>query len=129
MQAIKDAGIVVVVILLLVSVRFTPLEEAAQELGVTSLTPQTEAAPAPAKRSMPAVPANATFVSTPDEFSITEWVLKDSDKISYSVDLDAAAVEHCSEILIHIRKAAEKTRNKAIVIGTEEVVKVLPCSA
>jgi hypothetical protein len=130
-QAIKDAGIVVVVILLLVSVRFTPRAETGQELGNASLTPQTQAAPAPApvEVNLPAAPVNAAVISTPDKFSINEWVLNDSDEISHSIDLDAAAVEHCSEVLIHIRKAVEKTRNKAIVLGTEEVIKVLPCSA
>ena len=131
MQAIKDAGIVIVVILLLVSVRFTPRVETGLELGNASLTPQTEAAPAPApvEVNLPAAPVNAAIISTADKFSINEWVLNDSDEISYSIDLDAAAVEHCSEVLIHIRKAVEKTRNKAIVIGADEIVKVLPCSA
>ena len=131
-QAIKDAGIVVVVILLLVSVRFTPRAETGLELGNASLTPQTEAAPAPAPApvevNLPAAPVNAAVISTPDKFSINEWVINDSDGIVHSIDLDAAAVEHCSEVLIHIRKAVGKTRNQAIVLGAEEVVKVLPCS-
>jgi hypothetical protein len=136
MQAIKDAGIVVVVILLAVSVRFTPLEETGQELGVASLTPQTEAAPAtppidPVQIDwgVSAAPANATFVATPDQISIRRLVLRDSDEIAHVAEIDTSAVEHCSEVLFQIRKAAERTRNEAIVLEAEEVVKVLACSA
>ena len=129
MQALKDAGIVLVVILLAVSVRFSPLDETGQELGNASLTPQTEAAPPPVEFSAPAAPANAAVVSTPDNFSIRQWVLNDGDEIVHSAEFEAAAVEQCTEILIHIRKAAEETRDKAIVLGAKKVIKVLPCSA
>ena len=130
MQALKDAGIVLVVILLAVSVRFSPLDEPGQEPRVGSLTPQTEAAAPPAERREPATPAIAAVLSTtPEDFSIVEWVLNESDEVAYPVEIDAAAVEQCTEVLIHIRKAAEQTRNEAIMLGAEEVVKVLPCSA
>lgn len=128
MQAIKDAGIVVVVILLLVSVRFSPLDETGQELGIASLTPQVEAAPA-TFRVEPAAPASAAVVSTSDEFLMVDWVLSDSDEISHTAEINAAAVEHCTEVLFHIRKAAEETRNEAIVFEADRIVKVLPCSA
>ncbi len=128
MQAIKDAGIVVVVILLLVSVRFSPLDESGQEPGIASLTPQVEAAPA-TFRVGPAAPANAAALSISDEFSIVEWVLSDSAEIAPTAEINAAAVEHCTEVLFHIRKAAEETRNEAIVFEADRIVKVLPCSA
>jgi len=130
MQAIKDAGIVLVVILLAVSVRFSPLEETGQEMDIASLTPRTEAAPAPrpVEHSAPIVFTNAAAVSTPDDFSIRQWVLNTSDEIVHSAEFEAATLEQCHEVLIHIRKAAEQTHNEAIVFGAEEVVKVLPCS-
>ena len=129
MQGLKDAGIVLLVILLAVSVRFSPLEDSGQESGSGSLTPQTHAAAAPVERDAPTTPAKAAVVSTPEDFSIVEWILNDSDEITYSAEMDAAAAGHCAEVLIHIRKAAEQTRNEAIARGAEEVVKVLPCSA
>ncbi len=128
MQAIKDAGIVVVVILLLVSVRFSPLDESGQELGIASLTPQVEAAPA-TFRVGPVAPANAAAVSTSDEFLMVDWVLSDSDEIAHTAEINAAAVDHCTEVLFHIRKAAEETRNETIVFEADRIVKVLPCSA
>ena len=130
MQAIKDAGIVVVIILLAISVRFTPLDENGQDTDLASLTPQTEAAPLslPADHAAPAHAAAQSRLATPDEFSI-QWVVNDGDEIMLPADLKEAAIEHCSEILIHIRKAAEETHNEVIVLGAEEVVKVLPCSA
>jgi len=130
MQAIRDAGIVVVVILLAVSVRFTPLDENGQDTGLGSLTPQAEAAPfpLPADHAATAHAAAQNRLATPDEFSI-QWVVNDGDEIMFPANLKEAAIEHCSEILIHIHKAAEETHNEAIVFGTEEIVKVLPCSA
>jgi len=128
MQAIKDAGIVLVVILLAASVRFSPLEETGQEMGIASLTPQTEAAPAPVEHSAPIALTNAAVASTPDDFSIRQWVLNTGDEIVHSAEFEAATLEQCHEVLIHIRKAAEQTHNEAIVLGAEEVVKVLPCS-
>ena len=76
-----------------------------------------------------AVPTRAAVVAAPDEFSIRQWVVNDSDEMVRSAEFEAEAVEHCTEILFHIRKVAEETRNEAIVLEAEEVVKVLPCSA
>lgn len=135
MQALRDAGIVLVVILLAVSVRFTPLDETGQETRLASLTPQVEAAPLPLQfdpeqigLGESATPANAAVDPTPVQFfSVPQLVLNDGEEILRDVDIDVA--EHCTELLIHLRKAAEETRNDVFVLQAEEVVKVLPCSA
>jgi len=136
MQALKDAGILLVVILLAFSVRFTPLEETGREQNLASLTPQTEAAPSPAPHDVkqigvtePAVPAKAVVVAGPEDFSIRDWVLQDGDEIVRSADIEAKAIEHCAEVLIHIRKAAEESRSEAIERETREVQRVVACSA
>jgi hypothetical protein len=125
MQAIKDAGIVLVVILLLVSVRFSPSDVSDEAQGLASLTPQTEAAPAPlpVEQALPATVANA-----PQKFQF-QWVQNEGEELSLPDGLESAAVERCTELLFHIRKAAEQTHNETIVIQAEEVAKVLPCSA
>ena len=134
MQSLRDAGIVLVVILLLVSVRLSPLDETGQAADIASLTPRVEAAPvavpfnvARIDPSAPVVPANAAILSTPEQFSILEWVLNEGEEIVRTADIDAA--EHCTELLFHLRKTAEETRNEVFVLGAEEVIKVLPCSA
>ena len=120
MQSLRDAGIVLVVILLAVSVRLSPLDETDQAAGIASLTPQVEA-------SSVVAPANAAVLSTPEQFSILEWVMNDGEEIVRKADL--GAVEHCTELLFHLRKTAEETQNEVFVLGAEEVIKVLPCSA
>lgn len=135
MQSLRDSGIVLVVILLAVSVRLGPLDETGQAADVASLIPQLEAAPVavpfnvaridPGGRQV--VPANAAILSTPEQFSILEWVPNDGEGIVHKADI--GAVEHCTELLFHLRETAEQTRNEVIVLGAEEVIKVLPCSA
>ncbi|MEE8411127.1 MAG: hypothetical protein V3S47_01390 [Acidobacteriota bacterium] len=134
MQSLRDSGIVLVVILLAVSVRLGPLDETGQAADVASLTPQVEPAPvavpfnvARIVPSGPVVPANAAILSTPEPFSILEWVPNDGEGIMHKADI--GAVEHCTELLFHLRETAEQTRNEVIVLGAEEVIKVLPCSA
>ncbi len=112
MQSLRDAGIVLVVILLAVSVRLSPLDETDQSADITSLTPQVEAAsvagPFNVERidpSGPVVPASAVRKA------------------------HIGAAEHCTELLFHLRKTAEETQNEVFVLGAEEVIKVLPCSA
>jgi hypothetical protein len=128
MQALKDAGIIVVVILLAVSVRFSPLDETDATVGMASLIPQTEAAPAPAPAPVEHVlPAKAALATTSEEF-LVKWVVN-GEEMSLDETIESAAVEHCTELMFHIRKAAEETHNETIVIGAEKVIKVLPCSA
>lgn len=134
MQSLRDSGIVLVVILLAVSVRLGPLDETGQAADVASLTPQVEAAPVAVPFNVAridsggqVVPANAAILSTPEPFSILEWVPNDGEGIVHKADI--GAVEHCTELLFHLRETAEQTRNEVIVLGAEEVIKVLPCSA
>ncbi len=134
MQSLRDAGIVLVVILLAVSVRLSPLDETDQAAGIASLTPQVEAASAVVpfnlariNTSKPVAPANAAVLSTPEQFSILEWVMNDGEEIVRKADIGAA--EHCTELLFHLRKTAEETQNEVFVLGAEEVIRVLPCSA
>ncbi|NIM02166.1 MAG: hypothetical protein GTO30_11900 [Acidobacteria bacterium] len=136
MQALKDAGILLVVILLALSVRLTPLEETGTELDLASLTPQTDAAPAPrsfefkpASAVGSAGPATAVVVGTPEESPIHERILKDGEEIVRSADLKAQVIQHCTEMVIHIKNAAEQLRNEEVERDVQEVVKVLPCSA
>lgn len=134
MQSLRDAGIVLVVILLALSIRLSPRDETGQAADIASLIPQVEAAPvavpfnvARIDPSGPVVPANAAILSTPEPFSILEWVPNDGEGIVHKADF--GAVEHCTELLFHLRKTAEQTRNEVIVLRAEEVIKVLPCSA
>lgn len=136
MQALKDAGILLVVILVALSVRFTPLEETGTELDLASLTPQTDAAPAPpsfefepAAAVPTASPTTAFVVDSTEGFSLEGWVVKDGEEIVRSADLETKALQHCTEMVIHIKRAAEQLRDKAIEHTADEVVKVLPCSA
>jgi len=125
MQAIKDAGIVLVVILLLVSVRFSPLDETSEATGTVSLTPQTEAARI--DLSAPTVSVNAGILSTPErQVSIVKWVMSDSKEIVHEVDIDGT--EHCAQRVFHLHRANEKSQDGVFVFEAEEVVKVLPCS-
>ncbi len=116
MRPLKDAGILLVVILLALSVRFTPLEESGgTELDLASLTPQTGAAPEPTKFELKplrldAMVSPATAVTPREDFSIREG-------------------DRCTEMVIHIEKAAEETRNKRIERKAREVRKVAACSA
>jgi len=126
MQGLKDAGIIVVVFLLAVSVRFSPLDETDKTPGLASLTPQSEAAPAPLPTGQ-ALPSTFELAPDSEKFSM-KWVLN-GEEVSVPEILESAAADHCTELLFHIRKAAEETHNENIVIGTEEVLKVLPCSA
>ncbi len=134
MQSLRDAGIVLVVILLAVSVRLSPLDGTDRAAEIASLTPQVEAASvvvpfnvARIDASKPVVPANAAVRSTPEQFSILEWVLNDGEEIVRKADL--GAVEHCTELLFHLRNTAKEIQDEVFVLGAEEVIKVLPCSA
>lgn len=134
MQSLRDAGIVLIVILLLVSVRFSPLDETGQAMGLVSLTPQVEAAPVAVPFNAvridlnePVAPANAAIRSTEEQFSMLQWVLRDGEEIVHQADIDVT--EHCTEVLFHLRKVAEETRNEVMALGAEEVIKVLSCSA
>ncbi len=83
----------------------------------------------PAAAKPPASPAKAVFVASPDKFSLQEWVLEDGDEIVRTADIEAKAIQHCTEMVIHIKKATEQLRNDEIERKAREVVKVLPCSA
>ena len=77
--------------------------------------------------SKPVAPASAAILATQEQFPNVRWVLNDGEDIVRKADIDA--VEHCTEVLFHLRKVAEKARNEIIVLEAEEVVKVLSCSA
>jgi len=100
MQALKDAGIVLIVILLLVSVRVSPMDDAGAATDA-SLMPSVEAAPA----------VDSTPTVSP------AWVLSSDDGSTATPDIET--VERCTEILFLPQDALETT----------QVVKVLPCSA
>mgnify|MGYP001811739799 CR=1 FL=1 len=114
MQALRDAGIALVVILLLVSVRLTPLEET--EAADASLTPRTEASaknaePAPAWVEQ-AAPAAAARLS---------------EKVLVLEPSDADDIEYCTQVMFRLQ-AAEKATHEHDQ-EAEEVIQVLACSA
>jgi hypothetical protein len=107
MQALKEAGIVLIVILLLVSVRISPLNDADTPTEAAAWTPKTEAA----------APVPAQALPAPEENPTVQWISSHGDEPAGKIDVDT--VEHCAEILLDLREAAEMTK----------VIKVLPCSA
>ena len=114
MQSLRDAGIVLIVILLLVSVRFSPLDETGQAMGLVSLTPQVEAASvvvplnvARIDASKLVVPANAAVRSTPEQFSILEWVLNDGEEIVRKADGQQANAFNAGDVSFHPRFGTE----------------------
>ncbi len=128
MQALKDAGIALVVVLLALSVRLTPLEEAGSSADVARWTPRTEAAaaapPARAGRAVPpepvpAEPASAAVATGGERLSILEWVVEDSAEIIREIDLEAPA--RCLEHAVQLHFNAEQQNDVE--------VEVLPCSA
>ena len=135
MQALRDAGIVLIAITLLISMRVTKIDSA-ETLEPGSLMTRTDAAemkmepaPAPATEVFePAdpIPASRVIATEIDRDTAVRWVMSlAGDALDGKVKVDVA--EHCSEILILIDKAAEATGREALTREVKRVVKAAPC--
>lgn len=129
MQALRDAGIVLVVILLLVSVRLTPLDEA-ETASDASLTPRTEAAAVnveiPETRWVEqAVPAGAPVVEAGEGVMILRQELSRTMQVLDPADRED--IEYCTQVMFRLQAAEEATHEHEH--EAEEIVRVLSCSA
>jgi hypothetical protein len=110
MQSLRDAGIVLIVILLLVSVRVSPLEDAEAPPETASWTPQAEAA-AP----VASVPVKARSGSQQDP--AVRGLSSPAAGPAATAGVDP--IQHCAEIELDLQTAAE----------TIQIARVVRCSA
>jgi hypothetical protein len=133
MQAIKDAGIVLIVLTLLISVRVQRIDPSAP-LDPGSLMTQTEAADtasgAPAVEQAPvrtdARPRVLTLPRTGlandsrlPAVSLTEDVAEGAGSLDPAAD--------CAEILVLIRDSAAETHRPSPTRDIERIVRTIPC--
>ncbi len=133
MKALKDAGIVLIALTLLISTRVHKIDPAESlETGpLMTQTEATEAAPASPTED-PSPIHNARVVMTPmeprieiDQDTAMRWVVSLPEADARAIQLDAA--DRCSEILVLIRRAAEATGRDAVTREVDKVIQAAPC--
>ena len=124
MQALKDAGILLAALTLLVSVSVSRVADDGEAAAETSLTPRTEAA-VPAETA-PAEVAPAFFRAAP------RAVPADAPPVEagtgrFEIRFDGDLAQRCEEVLVLLADVAAERGRDAVAHRIHQVVKQQPC--
>ena len=111
MQAIKDAGILLVLVILIATVRITPIE-ALDGADPSLLAPPAQAATAPVTMTAPA----ARTVSLNEAKALAEIAIE---------AIPAEVIEHCARIVVELQEDLESPEQYVVVVEKED--KGAPC--